>query len=156
MAFLRRVLIRRTSRKKEIRKVADYNLHCHYYNILQHTFKSIVNKSRQNRKGKGGAIEYKKIPRPNQAREYIDFNKPIEYPIAQHKTAEIIKKALGDNLTTYNLRHTFATICAEHVREEIVEVWLGDSPERLTGKVYVRYSDKFMRKQMNLIKFITD
>lgn len=33
---------------------------------------------------------------------------------------------------------------------------LGDSPERLTGKVYVHYSDKFMQEQMNLIKFITD
>ena len=110
----------------------------------------------RNRKRKGGAVEYKKIPIPEQAREYIDFTKPIKYPIAQHKTAEIIKKALGDNLTPYNLRHTFATICAEHVREEIVEVWLGDSPERLTGKVYVHYSDKFMQEQMNLVKFITD
>ena len=108
----------------------------------------------RNRKRKGGAIEYKKIPIPEQAREYIDFTKPIKYPIAQHKTAEIIKKALGDKLTPYNLRHTFATICAQHVREEIVEVWLGDSPERLTGKFYVHYPDKFMKEQMNLVKFI--
>ncbi len=109
----------------------------------------------RNRKRKGGIVEYKKIPIPQQAWEYIDFTKPIKFPIAQHKAAEIIKKALGDGLTPYNLRHTFATTCAEYVKEEVLEVWMGDSPEKLISRVYIHFSDEFMQEQMDSVKFIT-
>ena len=109
----------------------------------------------RNRKRKNGKIEYKKIPIPSQAREFINFDLPIKYPLVQHKTAEIIKKALGDTLTPYNLRHTFISICAEYVRPDIVDVWSGDSPERLIQKVYIKFSDDFMIAQMNNVKFIT-
>ena len=109
----------------------------------------------RNRKRKNVKIEYKKIPIPSQAREFINFDLPIKYPLVQHKTAEIIKKALGDTLTPYNLRHTFISICAEYVRPDIVDVWSGDSPERLIQKVYIKFSDDFMIAQMNNVKFIT-
>ena len=108
----------------------------------------------RNRKRKNGKIEYKKIPIPSQAREYINFDLPIKYPFSQDKTARIIKKALGDNLTPYNLRHTFISICAEYVRPDIIEVWSGDSPEKLIQKVYTHFSDDFMKQQMTKVKFI--
>ena len=31
---------------------------------------------------------------------------------------------------------------------------MGDSPERLVGKTYVHYSDEFMRKEMDKVKFV--
>lgn len=110
----------------------------------------------RNRKRKNGKIEYKKIPIPLQALEYINFDLPIKFPLSQDKTAQIIKKALGNDLTPYNLRHTFISICSEYVRPDIVEVWSGDSPERLIQKVYVHFSDDFMIAQMDKVKFITE
>ena len=66
-----------------------------------------------------------------------------------------MKEALGEDLTPYNLRHTFASLCSQSVKPELVELWMGDSPERLVGKTYVHYSDEFMKEQMNTVKFIT-
>ncbi len=109
----------------------------------------------RNRKRKSGKIEYKKIPIPKQAREFIDFNKPITYPKSYNESAKIISKAIGNGFTPYNLRHTFASICAETVKAEVLDTWMGDSPERLVGRVYVHYSDKFMSEQMNTVNFIT-
>ncbi len=70
-----------------------------------------------------------------------------------------MKSALGKNgqgkeLTPYNLRHTFASTCAEAVRSEVLDLWMGDSPERLVGKVYVHFKDSFMREEMDKVKFI--
>lgn len=109
----------------------------------------------RNRKRKGGKIEYKKIPIPEQAQELIDLNKPLTCPLCYNSFLEQMKDALGNcGLTPYNLRHTFASTCAEAVREEIVEIWMGDSPERLVGRVYVHYKDSFMLEQMHTVHFI--
>lgn len=108
----------------------------------------------RNRKRKGGKIEYKKIPVPKQVPGLIDFNKPIVPPLSYDRYLDLMKEALGDGLTPYNLRHTFASTCAEACRLEIVDVWMGDSPERLVGKVYVHFKDDFMKKQMNKVTFI--
>ena len=64
-----------------------------------------------------------------------------------------IMKELLDGKTAYCLRHTFATICQQYVRPDIVDIWMGDSPDRLVGRVYTHFSDKFMREQMDLVKF---
>lgn len=109
----------------------------------------------RNRKRKRGKIEYKKIPIPNQAQEFIDFDKPLTCPLCYTAFLEQMKDALGNcGLTPYNLRHTFASTCAETVREEIIEIWMGDSPERLVGRVYVHYKDTFMLEQMQTVHFI--
>ena len=111
----------------------------------------------RNRKRKGGKIDYKKIPIPKQAREYINFDKPITFSMSYPKSLDLFKMIFDDDsVTFYNLRHTFASTCVERVREEIVEVWMGDSPERLVGKTYVHYKDDFMIKQMNKVRFITE
>ena len=108
----------------------------------------------RNRKRKNGKIEYKKIPVPKQAQGLIDLNMSLAPPLSYSSFLEAMKHALGDcKLTPYNLRHTFASACAEAVREEIVDVWMGDSPERLVGRVYIHYSDEFMKEQMNQVKF---
>lgn len=108
----------------------------------------------RNRKRHGGKIEYKKIPVPKQAQGLIDFEKAIVPPLSYDRWLDIIKKALGEGLTPYNLRHTFASICAESVRPDVVDLWMGDSPERLVGKVYVHFSDDFMKAQMDTVKFV--
>lgn len=109
----------------------------------------------RNRKRHGGKIEYKKIPVPKQAQEFINFNKPIKPPCSQEKMCDLIQEALPDKLTSYNLRHTFASTCAQYVTEEIVALWMGDTPESLVGQVYIHYPDKFTQEQMNKVKFIT-
>lgn len=108
----------------------------------------------RNRKRKNGKIEYKKIPVPEQAQGLIDFNLPIEPQLSYDRWLDLLKEALSDKLTPYNLRHTFASICAEHVREEVVDIWMGDSPERLIGRTYIHYSDDFLKSEMNKVKFI--
>lgn len=107
----------------------------------------------RNRKRKNGLIEYKKIPIPKQAQGLIDFERPILFPYSTSSNLNVMKKALGNGLTPYNLRHTFATLCSQAVSQEIVEVWMGDSSERLVGRVYVHYSDEFMKAQMDKVDF---
>ena len=110
----------------------------------------------RNAKRKGGKIEYKKIPVHAQARLKIDVTAPIK----AHGTDELnraFRRVMGDvgggELTQYCLRHTFATVCQMYVRPDIVDVWLGDSPQRLVGRVYTHFPDEFMAAQMQGVVF---
>ena len=48
---------------------------------------------------------------------------------------------------------SFATTCVQYVRPDIVDTWMGDSSERLVGRVYTHFPDKFMTNQMDLVQF---
>ncbi len=108
----------------------------------------------RNAKRKNGKIEYKKIPICKQAREMLDFDAPI---VALHRTDvlnRIFKRIMDDEeVTQYFLRHTFATVCQQYVRPDIVDIWMGDSSERLVGRVYTHFPDKFMIEQMQNVVF---
>ena len=106
----------------------------------------------RNRKRKNGKIEYKKIPIPTQAQELIDWDKPLTANLHRLKINDIMKELLADK-TAYCLRHTFATVCQQYVRPDIVDIWMGDSPDRLVGKVYTHFPDDFMYEQMQMVKF---
>ncbi len=109
----------------------------------------------RNRKRKNGKVEYKKIPIPKQAERLIQWAKPFTFDCTPWMQNKLFNTALGENdKTAYCLRHTFATICQEAaVPQEVVEVWIGDSPQRLIGRVYTHYSDEYMRTQMDKVKF---
>ncbi len=108
----------------------------------------------RNAKRKGGKIEYKKIPICNQAKELLDLSAPIK---GLHRTDvlnRIFKRIMDDEqVTQYFLRHTFATVCQQYVRPDIVDIWMGDSSERLVGRVYTHFSDDFMIAQMQNVVF---
>ena len=108
----------------------------------------------RNAKRKNGKIEYKKIPICRQAREMLDLDSPVE---ALHRTDvlnRIFKRIMEDEeVTQYFLRHTFATVCQQYVRPDIVDIWMGDSSERLVGMVYTHFPDKFMIEQMQNVVF---
>ena len=106
----------------------------------------------RNRKRKNGKIEYKKIPIPTQAKGLIDWDKPLTTDLHRLKINDIMKELLAEK-TAYCLRHTFATICQQYVRPDIVDIWMGDSPDRLVGKVYTHFPDDFMYEQMQMVKF---
>ena len=108
----------------------------------------------RNRKRKNGKIEYKKIPIPTQAQGLIDWDKPLTTNLHRLKINDTMKELLAGK-TAYYLRHTFATTCQQYVRPDIVDIWMGDSPTRLVGRVYTHFPDKFMREQMNLVVFPT-
>lgn len=107
----------------------------------------------RNRKRKNGKIEYKKIPIPKEAESFIDWNQPLTFQLSDKPRERLFKELLDGN-TAYNLRHTFSSICQQYVRQEIVDIWIGDSPTRLIGKHYTHFSDEFMQNQMALVKFI--
>ena len=108
----------------------------------------------RNAKRKNGKIEYKKIPISDRIREKLDFSKSFAPPGNIEVLNRVFKKIFhGKNVTQYSLRHTFATKCQEYVRPDIVDIWMGDSPERLVGRVYTHFSDDFMREQMNKVLF---
>lgn len=108
----------------------------------------------RNAKRKNGKIEYKKIPVHKQAREKLDLNATIEYPHRTDVLNRIFKRIMNDEeATQYFLRHTFATTCQQYVRPDIVDIWMGDSSERLVGRVYTHFPDKFMKEQMDKVKF---
>ena len=108
----------------------------------------------RNAKRKNGKIEYKKIPICRQAHEMLDLDAPVE---ALHRTDvlnRIFKRIMEDEeVTQYFLRHTFATVCQQYVRPDIVDIWMGDSSERLVGRVYTHFPDKFMVEQMQNVVF---
>ena len=106
----------------------------------------------RNRKRKNGKIEYKKIPIPMQVQGLIDWDKPLTADLHRLKINDIMKELLAGK-TAYCLRHTFATVCQQYVRPDIVDIWMGDSPDRLVGKVYTHFPDDFMYEQMQLVKF---
>lgn len=107
----------------------------------------------RNRKRKNGKIEYKKIPIPMQAQGLIDWNKPLTFQTqSKYAQDELIKDLLGGK-TGYYLRHTFSTVCQQYVRPDIVDIWMGDSPQRLVGKVYTHFPDEFMHEQMQKVQF---
>ena len=107
----------------------------------------------RNRKRKNGKIEYKKIPIPMQAQGLIDWNKPLTFQTqSKYAQDELIKDLLGGK-TGYYLRHTFSTVCQQYVRPDIVDIWMGDSPQRLVGKVYTHFPDEFMLEQMQKVQF---
>ena len=106
----------------------------------------------RNRKRKNGKIEYKKIPIPKQAKNLIDWDKPITADLHRLKINDIMKELL-DGKTAYCLRHTFATICQQYVRPDIVDIWMGDSPTRLVGRVYTHFPDEFMLENMLNVEF---
>ena len=108
----------------------------------------------RNRKRKNGKIEYKKIPIPKQAENLIDWNKPLTAGLHRLKLNDTMKELLAGK-TAYCLRHTFATICQQYVRPDIVDIWMGDSTTRLVGRVYTHFPDKFMRENMDLVIFPT-
>ena len=108
----------------------------------------------RNRKRKGGKIEYKKIPVSKIIRDKIDFNKPINPTISWDRLSRGFKKIFGDeSMKLYSLRHTFCTTCQMYVRQEIVDIWMGDAPERLIGRHYTHFPDEFMIAEMDKVIF---
>ena len=105
-------------------------------------------------KSSDGDKVYKKIPIPQQARKYINVSEPIECNCALDTLNRVFKRVMQDKeVTQYFLRHTFATTCVQYVRPDIVDTWMGDSSERLVGRVYTHFPDKFMTNQMDLVQF---
>lgn len=108
----------------------------------------------RNAKRKGGKIEYKKIPISERIQGKInfsiDFSKTASVAVLEKKFNLIFP---AEDLTPYCLRHTFATVCQQYVRPDIVDIWMGDSPERLVGRVYTHFSDEFMKEQMDKVLF---
>lgn len=108
----------------------------------------------RNAKRKSGKIEYKKIPICRQAREKLNIQDSVIMPHRTDVLNRIFKRIIGDETATqYYLRHTFATKCQEYVRPDIVDIWMGDSSERLVGRVYTHFSDEFMQEQMDKVIF---
>lgn len=103
----------------------------------------------RNRKRKSGRIEYKRIPIPDEAKKY-DLT-PITTSTARLNDGF---RLIFPSNTQYDLRHTFSSKCQEFVRQEIVEVWLGDSPEKIIGKTYTHYADEFMLSEMKKVHFV--
>lgn len=104
----------------------------------------------RNAKRKNGKVEYKRVPVPKDV-ELLPVTDPIAVGILNKRFKDIFP-----DRTQYDLRHTFATVCQQFVRREIVEVWLGDSPERLIGSTYTHFPDEFMISEMQKVRFIPD
>ena len=103
----------------------------------------------------GGELVYKKIPIPAQLKARIDTTTDV---VCKHRTDvlnRVFKRIMQDEeVTQYFLRHTFASTCKRFVmKSEIVDLWMGDSPEKLVDRVYTHYPDEFMQEQMELVKF---
>ena len=102
-----------------------------------------------------GELVYKKIPIPAQLKARIDTTKDV---VCKHRTDvlnRVFKRIMQDEeVTQYFLRHTFSSTCKRFVtKSEVVDLWMGDSPEKLVDRVYTHYPDDFMQEQMQLVQF---
>lgn len=86
----------------------------------------------------------------------INFDSVVK-PGLTNSMNRVFKRIMeGEEVTQYPLLHMFATVCQQYVRPDIVDIWMGDSPERLVGKVYTHFPDEFMREQMNSVIFTVE
>ena len=102
-----------------------------------------------------GELVYKKIPIPTQLKARIDTTKDV---VCKHRTDilnRVFKRIMQDEeVTQYFLRHTFSSTCKRFVtKSEVVDLWMGDSPEKLVDRVYTHYPADFMQEQMQLVQF---
>ena len=86
-------------------------------------------------------------------RQRIDWLQDIFAPFMEDELFFIRLNMDDEEVTQYFLRHTFATVCQQYVRPDIVDIWMGDSSERLVGRVYTHFPDKFMIEQMQNVVF---
>lgn len=101
-----------------------------------------------------GEKVYKKIPVCKQARDIMNTVGEIGNLHRTDVLNRIFKRIMQDNtVTQYFLRHTFASVCSQFVRPDIVDIWMGDSSERLVGRTYTHFPDAFMTAQMSLVSF---
>lgn len=108
----------------------------------------------RNRKRKRGKIEYKKIPVSKMIRDKLDFSKPIKPTAGWDSLSRNFKKIFGDKkIKLYYLRHTFSTQCQKFVRQDIVNIWMGDAPDKLIGRHYTHFPDEFMLSEMDKVIF---
>ena len=110
----------------------------------------------RNAKRKNGKIEYKKIPIHKQAADKLAQAENGDLNLGKAHRTEVLNRVFkrimqDETVTQYYLRHTFATTCQMYVRPDIVDIWMGDSSERLVGRVYTHFSDKFMQEQMKKV-----
>ena len=80
--------------------------------------------------------------------EYLDLSDKFYIPIKQQNDGNLYADGLHPNAKEYLCNHLRA-IC----KTCIVDTWMGDSSERLVGRVYTHFPDKFMTSQMDLVQF---
>ena len=77
-------------------------------------------------------------------------DKPVEPRIMQYRYKKILQSAEIDNHSYHNLRHTFATNCAEHGFDvKTLSVILGHSTVNLTLNRYVHPDFIYQRRMIN-------
>ena len=90
----------------------------------------------RNRKRKSGKIEYKKIPVSKMIRDKINFNQKLNPSMSLDSLRRNFKEIFGDSsMKLYFLRHTFCTTCQMYVRQEIVDIWMGDAQNGLSDGI---------------------
>lgn len=104
----------------------------------------------RNRKRKNGKVEYKKIPFSERAKKYLKEATFSGYAV---RTLNEDFQKIFPEYSQYCLRHTFATRCQMFVRQEIVNIWLGDAPDKLIGRHYTHFPDEFMLKEMDKVRY---
>ena len=82
------------------------------------------------------------------------YKQPITFKYGKEKFHTLFKELL-EGKTAYSLRHTFATICQQYIRPDIVDIWRGDSSTRLVGRVYTHFPDNFILENMQKVIFPT-
>ena len=66
---------------------------------------------------------------------------------------DVLSETISFENVQLSLRRTFATVCQQYVRPDIVDIWMGDSTTRLVGKVYTHFSDEFTLENMLKVQF---
>lgn len=89
------------------------------------------------------------IPLLPKIKNLLPLNISIKKNTLQHRFKDATKK-LNLNLSIHDLRHTFATRCAEKgVNIKIVQKWLGHSKYSTTADIYTHLTSEFEKQEID-------
>ena len=95
----------------------------------------------------------KRIPVTPMLRPYLHlFEK--DFHVTQGNIQRMIYDIFKGEHTLKDLRHTFSTRAQEcEVPDRVVDMWMGHSPRGTNAKVYTHFSDEFLLKQAEKVKY---
>lgn len=105
-------------------------------------------------KQRKGKSKVRKVPMTPIFKQFVNLAwKPSKVETKQLWKSLVL---ILENVTTYDLRHTFITRAQEcGVPLEVVQAWVGHSPRTLTGKTYTHYDDDYMQKMAQKLDYFT-
>lgn len=83
-----------------------------------------------------------------------ELGKPMEYDGYRMYLKKMSKKNIGRPITPHTLRHTHASLLAEHVSYELISRRLGHENSKITREIYIHVTENLKQKDRDTLRNI--